>query len=112
MKQNSILRYLSSLMAKIAEDSHIVFFVGIMFIIAGTFSLFDNVVEDLIGRTIEFFHGAIVLGIFNLCMSLVFMINGIKSIQAAEKSLKKTSLTTAERLDLLEKQINEFKAIS
>ncbi len=116
MKKFNILDLFNNMLEKIAKDSHVAFFVGIMFILAGTLSLFDKVIEDLIGREIEFFHGAIFLGVFNLCMSIVFMINGAKNIEAGESARLNAHSKSppilseeSERIGLLENEIKELR---
>jgi hypothetical protein len=113
MEKFSIYPLLKGLMNRIAEDSHVVFFIGVMFILSGVLSLLDKVIEDIIGQKIEFFHGAIFLGVFNICMSLVFLFNGIKSIKTAlcisEKDVKKP-VSVEERIAEIEKELSELKA--
>ena len=95
------------LFKKILDDHHMIFFTGVMFIAAGLLSLFDHVIETIIGREIEFFHGLIFLGIFNLCMSLVFMVVGAKNREAAEDA---DTPSDARRLALLEQKIIKLRA--
>ena len=97
---------IAHLFKKILDDHHMVFFTGVMFILAGMVSLFDHVIEAIIGREIEFFHGMLFLGVFNLCMSLVFMVVGAKNIESAEEAKKPPD---AVRLATLEKEIRELR---
>lgn len=70
-----------NLLKRIVDDHHVPFFTGAMFIIAGVLSLFDNVIEGVLGFDITLIHGLFFLGGFNLLMSLVFMLVGAKTIE-------------------------------
>lgn len=102
------MNHLTLVLKKILDDHHMIFFTGVMFIVAGLVSLLDNVIETILGREIEFFHGMMFLGVFNLCMSLVFMVIGAKNIEAAEAA---DTPSDAQRIAMLEQEIDELRAV-
>lgn len=101
----------NSYLRKIVRDHHTIMFVGIMFIIMGLINLNDHLLENLVGIKIKIGHGLILMGVFNVLLSITFLINGISTLEASIESDNSApdpnELLT--RIDKLEKEINELK---
>lgn len=102
-----------NLLRRIVDDHHVPFFTGAMFIIAGVVSLFDNVIEGVLGFDITIIHGLFFLGGFNLLMSLVFMLVGAKTIEGQiEGPQPAAELDLDGRVQALEAAVKSLQARS
>jgi hypothetical protein len=97
MKINTYLK-------KIVRDHHTVMFVGVMFIIMGMINLNDHLLEKLIGMEIKIGHGMILMGVFNVFLSITFLINGISTVEAGLDAEK-----PAPDLNKMQQKINELE---
>lgn len=101
---------------RIVKDHHTVAFVGVMFIIMGLINLNDHLLENLLGINIEVGHGFILMGIFNIMLSITFLINGVSTVEAsidADKPAPDINLMQSRieelesKIEKLQKSINE-----
>lgn len=106
-----MMNHFNNQIRRIVRDHHTVMFVGIMFIIMGLINLNDHLLENLIGIEIKVGHGLVLMGVFNVLLSITFLINGISTVEAsidAEKPAPDLN-KMQERIDELEKEIEILK---
>lgn len=72
------------MLKRLVDDYHVTMFIGVMFIISGLITGATEVIHLHTGFKIKLFHSMIFLGLFNCCMSVVFMIVGVRNIEAGE----------------------------
>ena len=70
---------------RLSHDHHVPMFVGSMFFLNGLVHLIEGTIRDVLGISIQTPHWLLFIGVLNIVMSLVFMLNGALVV---EKSLE------------------------
>ena len=105
------MKKINNMIKRIVRDRHIVFFIGIMFIIMGLISLSDNIFEKMLGIKFHIAHGMLFLGIFNVVMALVFILVGTQSVEMGISSNDETNPLEEinNKIKMLEDRIKELE---
>lgn len=101
-----MMSHFNKYIKRIVQDHHTVAFVGVMFIIMGLINFNDHFFEKLLGFDVKIGHGFILMGIFNVLLSLVFLINGISTVESTIKEKEEKTPSIEE----LQKKIDELES--
>lgn len=78
---------LNNALKRIVNDHHVVLFTGVMFLISGLLQFVNVFIGEWLGVEIEIEFEFILLGVFNILMSVVFVVMGTRTIETVEDQL-------------------------